>query len=66
MMEEAEVLIHELAGQVEDKDSHDLLFNLLFEFQMTLHEFNASQSNQAASESLKIEAEKSKHNVVQK
>lgn len=62
MMEETEVLIHEIATQVDDE--HDLLFNLLFEFQMTLHEFNAQQSVQAASESLIIENKKSKHNVL--
>jgi hypothetical protein len=48
-------------------ENFDLLFNLLFEFQMTLHDFHQQQNNSAETmTSLQRVADSAKYNVLQK
>ena len=68
LMAHVEKLFHQIAAEMSSPDQHDMLFNNLFEFQMTLHDFHQQQNSasQSTLNSLEEEAKATKNNVLQK
>jgi hypothetical protein len=60
---------HKVADQLQNSEDHDLLFVLLFEYQMTVHEFHYHAQVDIFDDSMKSleeEIKRAKHNKLQK